>query len=242
MAELITPRSAGVRDELLSKVANHAGLRDEVLATLLGVSELDKLLPVTGFSSRDGLLAAKKVNLEREYEGVDGSLLPALATLVRKSKCLETLDFRWHEFGAHTGWEDFGAALTETTSLTQLNLDGTGLGDDGASAIALGLAANRSVSALWLRINGIGDPGAIALGDAMSTCRLELLWLWTNNVGDAGRARSLAGCRRARPCASSTSPNAMWAMRARSLPQRLPGRRRHLKISCSTRTPLATRV
>ena len=191
MAELITPRSAGVRDELLSKVANHAGLRDEVLATLLGVSELDKLLPVTGFSSRDGLLAAKKVNLEREYEGVDGSLLPALATLVRKSKCLETLDFRWHEFGAHTGWEDFGAALTETTSLTNLNLDGTGLGDDGASAIARGLAANRSVSALWLRSNGIGDPGAIALGYAMATCRLELLWLWTNNVGDAG-ALSLA--------------------------------------------------
>jgi hypothetical protein len=67
--------------------------------------------------------------------------------------------------------------------------DKTGMGDDGAIAIAAGLAGAASLESVYLDTCGIGDAGATALAAAMPDCpSLNRLFCFSNPIGQAGRS------------------------------------------------------
>ena len=66
--------------------------------------------------------------------------------------------------------QDGAAALGECcvhTSLTTLDLSGTGIGDDGAAALGECLKYNTSLATLYVSVNGIDDDGAAALSECL---------------------------------------------------------------------------
>jgi len=71
--------------------------------------------------------------------------------------------------------------------LIELNLSKNGLGDAGASALCLGLAANNTIKHAFLANNGIDKLGCIAIAAVLMTnTTLESLDLQENMVGVAG--------------------------------------------------------
>jgi hypothetical protein len=78
-----------------------------------------------------------------------------------------------------------GIARADLPSLVELDLEGGGMGADGAAALleARWLPGLRE---LVLDFNDVGDRGVAAIAGAPSTMALRRLSLWSNAIGDAG--------------------------------------------------------
>ena len=95
---------------------------------------------------------------------------------------------------AHAGdaeVEILAAALAKLPKLESINLEGNGIGDAGASAIARAIAAedsNTSLRYLILENNSIGNEGARALASALASpsVQLEIVFLQQNLITDEG--------------------------------------------------------
>ncbi len=80
-----------------------------------------------------------------------------------------------------------GELLKNNTTLKELDLDLSGLGDEGLIALSSGLVSNRSLTYLSLRNNNISGQGAAALAASLAhTPSLEVLDISNNNIGDEG--------------------------------------------------------
>ncbi|KOO27154.1 hypothetical protein Ctob_012414 [Chrysochromulina tobinii] len=85
-----------------------------------------------------------------------------------------------------------GSDLQFMAVLTELNLTGNNIGDEGAVAIAEALKVNAAVTNLFLIYNNIGDEGAIAIAEALKVNAVVTnLHLDANNIGAEG-AKAIA--------------------------------------------------
>lgn len=89
--------------------------------------------------------------------------------------------------GGGTATQAIASALAENTTLIALDLESTGIGDDGAIAIAGLVRSNSTLQYLDLGFNEIGPAGAAALGAALPyNTTLTTLSLIQNPFVDAG--------------------------------------------------------
>jgi len=88
------------------------------------------------------------------------------------------------------GAQALAEALSHGTSLNSLNLNGNGLGFDGAMAIVKTLQANK-ITELGLGWNDIGLRGAKAVAEYIKSTTVLELGLEGNNIGDGG-AKAIA--------------------------------------------------
>eukprot|EP00808_Paulinella_micropora_P009962 g29212.t1 len=78
---------------------------------------------------------------------------------------------------------------TVNKTLQALGLRSNNIGDDGAKAIGEALEANNSIRSIDLRSNIIGDEGAKAIVLALQANQvLQTLIIAGNNIGDQGAA------------------------------------------------------
>eukprot|EP00300_Choanocystis_sp_HF-7_P024032 c25427_g1_i1.p1 GENE.c25427_g1_i1~~c25427_g1_i1.p1 ORF type:complete len:563 (+),score=99.88 c25427_g1_i1:37-1725(+) len=88
--------------------------------------------------------------------------------------------------------------LRRNTSLKELSLSESGLGPNGARALADALRANTSLTALVLPDNIIGDEGVHAIAAALQTnnqLAITFLDLRSNDIGDQGAQQLAAALR-----------------------------------------------
>ena len=85
------------------------------------------------------------------------------------------------------------ASLQALPALQELDLSRQALGDEGTSAIAPLLARSRTLTALLLADNGIGEAGSLSLASAIATTSAPLadLSVSDNPMGDVGFAALL---------------------------------------------------
>ncbi len=77
--------------------------------------------------------------------------------------------------------------------LTSLDLEGNGIGDAGATALATALQTNTTLTSLNLECNGIGAAGATALATALQTnTTLTELNLEHNDIRDVAAVALLS--------------------------------------------------
>lgn len=103
---------------------------------------------------------------------------------------LETLDCGGNMIGA-AGWQALARVLPELRTLRKLWTNGSsGMGDEGAAALAPGLAAAAALTFVDLSHNSIGDAGAqMLLGAALAGCRrLGVMAMRGNDVSARGVA------------------------------------------------------
>lgn len=126
--------------------------------------------------------------------GLGSAGLEALCVALRDGGggALRTLDVGWNKLRS-AGAAQLGEALSENRTLTALHLPGNELGDGAAAGLARALGAERTALALLdLECNGIGAAGAAALALATrGNATLTALNLRDNCVGPSG-AESLA--------------------------------------------------
>ena len=110
-------------------------------------------------------------------------------------------------FGSYVsagGAATIAGALLDGADISTINLRGNGLGDDGATLMAVALELKESplrVLSLWS--NDISDAGAIKLADALAVnTSLTTLDLAGNSIGEAGADRLTAAVARNRRLAS----------------------------------------
>lgn len=158
----------------------------------------DELHMLVGGLSRRGVLPSltSLSLLHNPAIGADGTrtLLTALAELPQ----LRALDVSVASIG-NEGAEAMVALLTSGPALSALTLRSNGIENDGVRAIGAALLANSTLTKLDLVRNESGASGAAALAEAIRSCRLRVLDLRENAVGDAG-ASSLAASLEAREC------------------------------------------
>ena len=84
--------------------------------------------------------------------------------------------------------------LRVSGSMATLNLARNRIGDEGAKALAAGVASSGSMATLYLGGNSIGNVGANALAEAVRVSgSLEYLDLYNNRIGDEGAKALAAG-------------------------------------------------
>ena len=78
-------------------------------------------------------------------------------------------------------------ALQHCSLLEILVLDGVGIADEGATALARMLPHTRHLRGLYVASNGIGDRGAVSCAQMLPHCvALRQFDLADNSIGDAG--------------------------------------------------------
>ena len=117
---------------------------------------------------------------------------------------LKLMDSHWRVAGGERG-RVAARLLRVSGALVKLDLFDCGIGDEGAMALAAGVAASDSLVELWLGDNSIGDEGAKALAAGVaSSGSLVTLNLAINKIGDEGANALAAGV------ASSGSLKSLW--------------------------------
>ena len=117
---------------------------------------------------------------------------------------LKLMDSHWRVAGGERG-RVAARLLRVSGALVKLDLFDCGIGDEGAMALAAGVAASDSLVELWLGDNSIGDEGAKALAAGVaSSGSLTILNLAINKIGDEGAKALAAGV------ASSGSLKSLW--------------------------------
>jgi Ran GTPase-activating protein (RanGAP) involved in mRNA processing and transport len=139
----------------------------------------------------NALKACNNPQLKELYLGrnsIDDEGLLALADGMRKCHNLKDLDLSCNESITVDGFRSLSTLFqSEHCQLKYLGLDSMNIENDGAAALAAGLANLHSLTQLILDENSIGDDGARALGAGLADLHsLEDLHLEDNSIGDPG--------------------------------------------------------
>ena len=127
------------------------------------------------------------LNCVKECEKEQGTFGKEVA---RSLGSLLEIQFIW----CHWQMGDSGAAIlahamAANSTLTHLYLSANGIGDSGAAALAKAVEINSTLTCLNLFENGIGDSGAAALAKAVEiNSTLTRLGLLHSRIGDSGAA------------------------------------------------------
>ena len=127
------------------------------------------------------------LNCVKECEKEQGTFGKEVA---RSLGSLLEIQFIW----CHWQMGDSGAAIlahamAANSTLTHLYLSANGIGDSGAAALAKAVEINSTLTCLNLYGNGIGDSGAAALAKAVEiNSTLTRLGLLDSRIGDSGAA------------------------------------------------------
>jgi hypothetical protein len=113
----------------------------------------------------------------------------ALAEALGENCSLRILNIEASSLSTLVSATALGNALQVNSSLEELYLFGSSLGDDGACALAEGLRLNSMLKKLDIRNNEIEGRGATALASSLrSNACLQDIELRANRVGDNGAA------------------------------------------------------
>ena len=94
----------------------------------------------------------------------------------------------WQQIG-DSGAAILAHAMATNSTLTRLDLSGSGIGDSGAAALAKAVEINSTLTHLYLSYNRIGDSGAAELAKAVEiNSTVTRLDLSENGIGDSGAA------------------------------------------------------
>jgi len=123
-------------------------------------------------------------------QGLQLSLQPADGILIGSDlqfmAVMTELELSGNEIGDE-GAKAIAEALKVNAVLTELRLGANNIGDDGAKVIAEALKVNAVLTKLSLWENSIGPEGAIAIAEALKVnAVLTELRLGANNIGDDG--------------------------------------------------------
>ena len=133
-----------------------------------------------------------------ECRGDDSSLHLKMAGVVGSFLKLPNLSLSCAVTGG-VGVVLLAEALKVNSTLTELYLDGNGIGDQGVTGLAEALKVNFTLIVLYLRDNAIGAQGATNLAEALKVnSTLTKLHLNDNDIGDQG-ATSLADALKVNP-------------------------------------------
>ena len=109
-----------------------------------------------------------------------------LAEVLKVNSALTWLDLDGNGIGVQ-GAIGLAEALKVNSMLTWLNLDGNGIGVQGVTGLAEALKVNSRLTEFHLAHNGIGDQGATCLAEALKVnSTLTELYLSYNCIGDQG--------------------------------------------------------
>lgn len=133
---------------------------------------------------------SKIIGLQLVAQNITDKGTEYLARLLTRNDKLKYLDLRHNEIS------DVGATQLENALRSHpyysVDLDSNNIGDIGVQALANAL--NNNVQHLYLAKNQIGNKGAEALGDMLSSDnKLEQLHLDNNEIGDEGATKLAYG-------------------------------------------------
>ena len=123
----------------------------------------------------------------RGYTNIGATKATALGRALRLNTSLKELNLTRSMIG-DDGATALGVALQHNTALMVLMLFGNNIGVEGATALGAALQKNSTLMVLDLGGNNIGDEGATALGEALqrNTSALTALDFRLNKIGDVG--------------------------------------------------------
>lgn len=124
-----------------------------------------------------------------EGTNLEYSTAKAIGNMLRKSPALKELNLFMCSIGA-AGFTRLATGLArESSSLEELNLSGSDIGDEEAHILSKVIRTNRKLKKLHLSHNHIGNAGASALAGALKqNAALEHLDLGSNDIGSDGAA------------------------------------------------------
>ena len=141
----------------------------------LSKPEVDKIVALVGSESNLRFLSLRD-------NGIDEADALALAEALKHNRNLYSLRYRENPLGAAVV-----GAIASHPALTDLDVRGTKIGDEGAASLAQLLSSSAVLTGLQLRSASIGESGAVALARSLTHHpALALLDLGNNAVGDAG--------------------------------------------------------
>ncbi|KAJ4461097.1 hypothetical protein PAPYR_2542 [Paratrimastix pyriformis] len=143
---------------------------EEAAVLKLGTREGTEQLKFVGKSMTDQKVAILARWLRAGQRGVkwigdEGAC--ALATLLTSPNCALTHLIIHYNMIGDEGARALAAGLAQSRTLQALRMDHNQIGDEGARALAEALPRNSSLHELWLNDNQIGDAGACALAAAL---------------------------------------------------------------------------
>ncbi|TPX36015.1 hypothetical protein SmJEL517_g01750 [Synchytrium microbalum] len=135
-----------------------------------------------------------KTTVEIQMSNLDSSSIASLSALLALPLMVQDLNLSCKLTESNALGENGAAALAQglalNKSLKRLYLSNCSLGDTGVKSMAEALSKNTCVDEIYLSQNGITDGGAKLLASALSkNARLQLLSLTENNIADDGASK-----------------------------------------------------
>ncbi len=179
---------SGASEEVLAEIATGISTHSQLEELNLGENNLGRQGSVI---LGNALKACNNPRLQRLVLwsiSVDDEGLRFLVEGMRNCHNLTELDLAYNESITADGfWSLSTLFQSEHCHLKHLDLTSMNIEDDGARAIAQGLASLNLLEELHISHNSIGDDGARALGAGLANLRsLEKLYLGNNSIGDVG--------------------------------------------------------
>ena len=133
------------------------------------------------------LQGVTELSLSENNIGDDG--IACLATALQANTTMKILDISSNDAIAINGAKSLGRALSVNSSLEELDISYTSIGDEGVAHIANALQTNTTMKLLNVELSDISCKGAESLARALSVnSSLEELNISYNFVGDDGIA------------------------------------------------------
>ena len=121
------------------------------------------------------------MNLSNNMIGPEGATAMLKAATKNKNSSLRRLNLHSNKLGVDGGVAVADLLCEETCPLTELNVRGNRIGDEGATSMAAMIERNSVLTRLNLAGNGVGIEGLEAIAEAMVNNRtLVLLDLYYN--------------------------------------------------------------
>ena len=125
-------------------------------------------------------------DLELKGNNIGGPGITALSNAIRTSYSLRSIGLEWNNLGqSETGLQNLFSALTDSRSITKVDLRNNEIGQEVGSCIASCLKSNTTLQFLDLRWNRVGNTGAKNLLKGLNVNKyLQGLDLNGNKVND----------------------------------------------------------